>query len=120
MLYVICGTAYNYFVLGIRGFDVMPRYSLCSLSDTVDFLRDWTDSVKSYSSDRNQYGGEGWRDNWGSGSGRYSGLASSREEEGEMVGGPPGLLDEEDEEEERVQERVGEGTGRSDCDLVTK
>lgn len=88
MLYVICGTAYNYFVLGIRGFDVMPRYSLCSLSDTVDFLRDWTF----------QYGGEGWRDNWGSGSGRYSGLASSREEEGEMVGGPPGLLDEEDEE----------------------
>lgn len=101
MAYLICGTAYNYFVLGIRGFDVIPRYSFCSLSDTIEFCQNCTDKIKSlFTSDTFQYGGGGgWRDEWGSGGGSYRGLASSREEEASMLGGPPGFLDEEDDEE---------------------
>ena len=59
------------------------------------------DKIKSYSSDAFPSGGSGWapRNNWGSGNGGYRGLASSREEEASMLGGPPGFLDEEEDEE---------------------
>lgn len=86
-------------MLGLRGLDLVPRYSVLSLRGTVQFLRNCVERVKEHS-DSLHFGSSGmgsWRGR-SSGSG-YSGLAQSREEEAGMLSGPTGYLDEEDEED---------------------
>ncbi|KAI0783341.1 hypothetical protein C8Q75DRAFT_702697, partial [Abortiporus biennis] len=98
-LYFFSGIMYNYFVLQLRGFDVIPRYSLESLRDTIDFLKDcvialWSRATSSFHSSS----GISHR-SWGNGGGGYRGLSSSREESTSILGGPPGFLDEDEDEE---------------------
>lgn len=100
MLYIILGLLYNRYVLELRGFDQIPRYSLISFSDTMEFFRSCIDRVKSRASDSFHYSGGGMSRSWGGSGSGYRGLAGSREEQTSMLGGPPGFLDEEDEEEE--------------------
>ena len=92
VLYVILGTLYNFLVLDLRGLDAIPRYSLVSLRDTINFFRKCYERFADRSSSRTYLGHR--RPNIG---GHYRGLAD--EEEG-MLSGPPGFLDEQDEEEE--------------------
>ncbi|KAF7793472.1 hypothetical protein EIP86_004584 [Pleurotus ostreatoroseus] len=93
------GMLYNYFVLGLRGFDTIPRYSPFSFRDTVNFFQTCIGRVKERSGSLHL--GSGGMGSWGGRSGGgYRGLAGSREEEAGMLSGPPGYLDEEDEEEE--------------------
>lgn len=87
MLYVVCSLFYNYFVLQLRGFDLVPRYSFFSVGDTLDFFRRGVDRLRGRSSA------------FGSGGG-YRGLAVSHEEGVSILSGPPGYLDEQDDEEE--------------------
>ena len=99
MVYIIAGMFYNFFVLGLRGFDVVPRYSLFSFSDTVRFVRRCIDGVKERS--EGLHFGSSGMGSWGSRvNGGYRGLAASREEEAGMLSGPTGYLDEDDEDEE--------------------
>ncbi|KAJ3540007.1 hypothetical protein NM688_g6286 [Phlebia brevispora] len=101
-VYIIAGMFYNYFILGLRGGDVFPRYSLFSFRDTVQLFRRCIGRVKEQS--ESLHFGSGGMGSWGSRTnGRYRGLASSHEEEAGMLSGPPGYLDEEDEEEEEHQ-----------------
>ena len=105
MLYIIVGLLYNRYVLELRGFDQIPRYSLISFSDTMEFFRDCIDRVKSRASGSFHFGGGsggGMSRSWGGSGSGYRGLAGSREEQTSMLGGPPGFLDEEDEEEENA------------------
>ncbi|CAL1694206.1 unnamed protein product [Somion occarium] len=100
MLYIIVGLLYNRFVLDLRGFDQIPRYSLISFSDVVQFFRNCIDRVKSRTPDFG--GGGGVNGSWGRSGSDYRGLAASGEEGASMLGGPPGFLDEEDEGEENI------------------
>ncbi|TCD70112.1 hypothetical protein EIP91_004841 [Steccherinum ochraceum] len=102
MLYIVCSLFHNYFVLQLRGFDLIPQYSFFSFSDTIEFFRSCVDRIKSRSSsDTWHYGNGGMGNSWGrSGGGGYDGLAASHEEGASMLGGPPGFLDEMDDEEE--------------------
>lgn len=89
---------YNYFILGLRGFNTIPRYSLFSFTDTVNFVRTCISRVKERSGSLHL--GSGGMGSWGGRfGGGYRGLAGSREEEAGMLSGPPGYLDEEEEEE---------------------
>jgi len=96
--YIVGGSFYNYFILQLRGFDVIPRYSFISLSDTIEFFRNLVDRMRS-SSGNLHLGSGGMGRSWGHSDGGYRGLANSHEEQTSMLGGPPGFLDEEDEEE---------------------
>ena len=97
MAYIIVGGFYNYTVLGLRGLDIIPRYSLFSFRDTINFFHICFDKIKERSSDTLHFGNGGmggWRR---PGNGGYRGLD---EEHAGMLSGPPGFLDEQDEEEE--------------------
>lgn len=97
VLYVVVGTLYNYLVLDLRGVDLVPRYSVFSLQDTLHLLSSVKDRLVE-AKDRFLYSRRG---GWSSGvSTGYRGVASSREEEAGILGGPSGFLDEEDEDEE--------------------
>lgn len=102
MLYIVCSLFYNYFVLQLRGFDIIPRYSFFSFSDTVEFFRKCTDRIRPRTSDSWHFGNGGMGSSWGrsGGHGGYRGLAASHEEGASMLGGPPGFLDEQDDEDE--------------------
>ena len=85
--------------MGLRGLDIVPRYSVFSLRDTLQFFRRCIDRVKERSG--SLHFGTSGMGSWGSrANGNYRGLASSREEEAGMLSGPPGYLDEMDDEEE--------------------
>ncbi|KAH8094614.1 mannose-6-phosphate receptor binding domain-containing protein [Cristinia sonorae] len=84
-LYIVCSVFYNYFVLQLRGFDLVPRYSLFSLGDTIEFIRGCVERIRSRGSDP-------WEG--------YRGVSASHEEGVSILSGPPGFLDEEDEEED--------------------
>lgn len=100
MVYIIAGAFYNFFILGLRGFDIIPRYSLFSLRDSIQFFRSCFGRLRERS-DALHFG-TGGMGSWGSRvNGGYRGLAGSREEETGMLSGPPGYLDEEDEEDEQ-------------------
>lgn len=43
MLYFVGGTLYRRYVLNIRGFDQLPRFSLFSLGDTIEFVQNVCD-----------------------------------------------------------------------------
>lgn len=99
LVYIIAGMCYNYLVLGLRGLDLVPRYSVFSIRGTVQFLRSCVERVKEHSESLH-FGSSGmgsWRSR-PNGTG-YRGLAQSREEEAGMLGGPTGYLDDEDEDE---------------------
>ncbi|PSS29738.1 hypothetical protein PHLCEN_2v2886 [Hermanssonia centrifuga] len=102
LVYIAAGVLYNYFILDRRGVDVIPRYSLFSLKDTVQFFRRCVERVKDRSSGALHFGNGGG--GWGRRDGSYSGLAGSREEEAGMLSGPPGFLDEDDEEDPEEHE----------------
>ena len=94
-------------VLGLRGLDIIPRYSFFSLRDTISFFRMCFDKIKERSSDTLHFGNSGmggWRR---PGNGGYRGLD---EEQAGMLSGPPGYLDEQDDEEEE-QHTNGHPTG---------
>ncbi|KAI0334494.1 hypothetical protein GY45DRAFT_1242855 [Cubamyces sp. BRFM 1775] len=118
-LYLIIGTYYNRYVLGLHGWEQVPRFSFFSFGDTVEFLRNCVERVKEWSSDawptRSSYGGRSWSSSGGSwaSSGRrgYNGLGATPDEAQTMLGGPPGFLDEEDEDEE-APPPSGEESGR--------
>ena len=99
MVYIIAGACYNYFILGLRGLDLIPRYSIFTLKDTIQFFRGCMARVKERSG--SLHFGSGGMGSWGSRSnGNYRGLAGSSEEEAGMLSGPPGYLDEMDDEDE--------------------
>ncbi|KAI0685073.1 hypothetical protein BC835DRAFT_1291123 [Cytidiella melzeri] len=98
VLYILLGTFYNYMVLDKRSIDAIPRYSLMSLQDTIDFFRKWYARFADRSSSIR-------RPNM---NGHYRGLGD--EEEG-MLSGPPGFLDDEDEEEEEHESAIGPARG---------
>ncbi|OBZ68375.1 hypothetical protein A0H81_11620 [Grifola frondosa] len=116
ILYMIVGILYNRYVLELRGFDQIPRYSFFSFSDTVALVRGFVDRVRERSSDAwhsrsGSMGNWGNSSSWGSRSGRgYHGLAASRDEETAIMAGPPGFLDEQDDEEMDAQPRNEHGT----------
>jgi len=113
-LYIVLGTLYNRYVLGLQGLEQIPRFSFFSFSDTVEFLRSCAARVRHQSSDAWHSRGRGsgrWGggNGWGRSSGNgYSGLAGSREEEEAIIGGPPGFLDEEEEEDDQPHESDGD------------
>ena len=84
MLYILVGTFYNRYVLELRGLDQIPRVSFGSIAS---FFCGSVDKLKPSS----WHAGGGGRSRGG-----YRGLA---EEEGGLMAGPPGFLDEQDEEE---------------------
>lgn len=84
MLYILVGTFYNRYVLELRGLDQIPRISFGGIGD---FFRGSVDKLRPAS----WHVGGGGRTRGG-----YRGLA---EEEGGLMAGPPGFLDEQDEEE---------------------
>jgi len=87
MLYILVGTFYNRYVLELRGFDQIPRVSFGGI---LEFVSGCVDRVKPSS----WHAGAGdWTRRT---QGGYRGLA---EEEGRLMAGPPGFLDEQDEEE---------------------
>lgn len=96
LAYIVVGGFYNYTVLGLRGLDIIPRYSLFSLQDTINFLQMCFERIKERSSNSIHFGSGGaggWRR---PGNGGYRGLD---EEQSGMLSGPPGFLDEDDEDE---------------------
>lgn len=112
--YIIAGGFYNYTVLGLRGLDIVPRYSLFSFRDTIDFCRDCFERIKERSSGSLHLGNGGmggWRRPTTGGG--YRGL--SDEEQAGMLSGPPGFLDEEDEEDEEPPHPAG-GTAPAGVD----
>ncbi|GJE86288.1 autophagy-related protein 27-like protein [Phanerochaete sordida] len=97
MTYIVVGGFYNYTVLGLRGLDILPRYSLFSLRDTINFFQICFERIKERSSETLHFGNSGmggWRRP--ALNGGYRGLD---EEQTGMLSGPPGYLDEMDEEE---------------------
>ena len=110
-LYMVCSLFYNYFVLQLRGFDLIPRYSFFSLSDTTEFFRGCMDRLRHRSSDSWHFSNGGMGSSWGHGQGGYRGLAASHEEGTSMLGGPPGFLDEQDEEDDEPETPRPGGTG---------
>lgn len=104
MLYIIVGTFYKRYVLELRGFDQIPRISLMSFSDTIEFLRAWVDRFKHrYPGAWGASGGDSWR------RGNSNGYGGLGDEEEPMMHGPPGFLDEQDEEDPHEQDgRVNE------------
>ncbi|OCH90052.1 hypothetical protein OBBRIDRAFT_731498 [Obba rivulosa] len=111
-LYIVLGTLYNRYVLGLQGLEQIPRFAF--VGDIVEFLRSCAARVKDQSSDAWQSRGDGaagWGGGvgWGRGAGSdYRGLAGSREEQEAIMGGPPGFLDEEDEEDDHPHESAGD------------
>ncbi|KZT72916.1 mannose 6-phosphate receptor domain-containing protein [Daedalea quercina L-15889] len=87
MLYILVGTFYNRYVLELRGFDQIPRISFAGIAE---FARSCVDRLKPSSW---HTGGGGWTRRT---RGAYRGLTG---EEGGLMAGPPGFLDEQDEEE---------------------
>ncbi|KAI0673582.1 hypothetical protein C8Q78DRAFT_1067877 [Trametes maxima] len=119
--YMIGGTLYNRYVLELRGLDQIPRFSLISFGDTVEFFRSCIERIKGRSSDAwhtRSFGGRSWNSggSWGN-SGRhgYGGLGATPDEAQTMLGGPPGFLDEQDEDEEAAH-AAEEGGGPSGMD----
>ncbi|TFY68602.1 hypothetical protein EVJ58_g918 [Rhodofomes roseus] len=98
MLYILVGTFYNRYVLELRGFDQIPRISF---GGTIEFLRRCVDELKPSSW---HAGAGGWTRQQRGG---YSGLT---EEEGGLMAGPPGFLDEQDEEESTAPAADGYST----------
>ena len=97
MIYIIIGGVYNYTVLGLRGWDIVPRYSLFSFRDTINFFQICFRRIKERSSDTLHFGG-GRMGGWSRpGNGGFRGLD---DEQTGMLSGPPGFLDEEDEDED--------------------
>ena len=122
-LYIVGGTLYNRYVLGLQGMDQIPRFTFFSFSDTVEFVRECVERVRDKSSDAwrsRNWGAQDWsRGGTWNGAGRqgYGGLHASPEEAQTMLGGPPGFLDEMDEEDEEApappahEQESGRGPG---------
>ena len=99
VVYLIAGICYNYFILGLRGVELIPRYSIFSVRGTLQWFRDLFNRIKERSGSLHL--GSGGMGSWGSrGQSGYNGLAASRDEEAGMLSGPRGWLDEQDDEEE--------------------
>ena len=108
LAYIVIGSIYNYSVLGLRGLDILPRYSLFSLRDTINFFQICIGKIKQRSSDGMHFGNGGmggWRR---PGNGGYRGLD---EEQAGMLSGPPGFLDEDDEDEPEHPAENGRAAG---------
>jgi cation-dependent mannose-6-phosphate receptor len=89
--YLVAGTLYNRFALGLRGMDQIPRISFFSFSDTMDFLKRITESCRGGSRPR-QWGSWGERN-------RYSGFGRLAAEEEESIAHGRFSLEDEDEDE---------------------
>lgn len=98
MLYILVGTFYNRYVLEMRGLDQIPRISFGGIGD---FFRSSVDKLRPSS----------WHIGGGGRTRGYSGLS---EEEGGLMAGPPGFLDEQDEDEPHTATGPGAQNVRSD------
>ncbi|KAI0050592.1 mannose 6-phosphate receptor domain-containing protein, partial [Auriscalpium vulgare] len=87
MVYVVGGTLYNRYVLGLRGFDQLPRISIFSFTDTLDYLSGFCDRFAGTRAQRWHDGPRSWG---GSGRRGFERLPVLPEEEEAMVGGQEG------------------------------
>ncbi|KAI0059426.1 mannose 6-phosphate receptor domain-containing protein [Artomyces pyxidatus] len=87
MLYVVGGTLYNRYVLQLRGFDQLPRISIFSFTDTLDYLQGFCDRFSGSRAHSRHDTSRSWSGRGGMAPRDFERLPVLPEEEEAMVGG---------------------------------